>query len=308
MKEIRIGIIGLDTSHVIRFTEILNNAKDPYHVEGGKIIAAFPGGSEDLKASWSRLGGFRKELEEKWKIKMVDNISDLTKEVDAILLESVDGRKHLPQFKECINAGAKVPVFIDKPLAANLNDAREIFRLAKKEEIPVFSSSSLRFDINITKALSKTQEGRVLGCEACSPAPLEPTNPGFYWYGIHGCEILYTAMGPGCQRVWCIGNKDYDLAVGLWKDGRVGTMRGIRKGEGWVYGCTLYREKGIKRVTASSTIPFYARLLEEIIKFFHTGKPPINPEETLEIMAFIDAANRSKENEGRGEPLTLEKN
>jgi len=243
-KELRIGIIGLDTSHVIRFTEILNNVKDPYHVEGGKVVAAFPGGSKDLKASWSRLEGFRKELEEKWKMKMVDTISELTKEVDAILLESVDGRKHLPQFRECINVGAKVPVFIDKPLAASLNDAKEIFKLAKEEGIPIFSSSSLRFDVNITKALARIEEGRVLGCEACSPASLESTNPGFYWYGIHGCEILYTAMGIGCQKVWCIGNKDYDLAVGLWNDGRIGTMRGVRKGEGWVYGCTLYREKG----------------------------------------------------------------
>jgi len=96
MKEIRIGIIGLDTSHVIRFAEILNNVKDPYHGEGGKVVSAFPGGSEDLKASWSRLEGFRKELEEKWKVKISDTISKLTKEVDAILLESVDGRKHFP--------------------------------------------------------------------------------------------------------------------------------------------------------------------------------------------------------------------
>ena len=296
-KELRIGIIGLDTSHVIKFTEILNNVEDPYYVEGGKVVAAFSGGSEDLKASWSRLEGFREELKEKWKIKIFDTIPELTKEVDAILLESVDGRKHLSQFRECIKA--KIPVFIDKPLAASLNDALQILKLAREKGIPLFSSSSLRFDVNITEALAETQKGIVLGCEACSPASLEATNPGFYWYGIHGCEILYAAMGGGCQKVWCIGNEDYDFALGLWKDGRIGTMRGIRKGEGWIYGCTIYREKGIKRVVASSKVPFYACLLEEIIKFFHSGKSPVTPEETLEIMAFIDAANRSKESGGK---------
>ena len=300
-KGIRIGILGTDTSHSVRFTEILNDADFPYHVAGGKVTAAFPGGSPDIEASRSRMDGFRQELKEKWKVKIVDSIAELVKEVDAVLLESVDGRQHLSQFMECMKA--KIPVFIDKPLAVSLKDANKIIEISKKEGVPVFSSSSLRFDVNITEALREVQEGDILGCDACSQATLEPTNPGLYWYGVHGCEILYTVMGRGCEKVWCIGNENYDFVTGLWKGGRIGTMRGLRKGG--LYGCTIYRESGAKRVHASSTVPFYTCLLREIMNFFKTGIPPVSQEETLEIMSFIDAANRSKESGGKEETLEV---
>ncbi len=47
----------------------------------------------------------------------------------------------------------------------------------------------------------------------------------------------------------------------------------------------------------------YAPLVREIVQFFQTGRPPVSNEETLEIFAFLDAAQRSKE--AGGKPMVL---
>ncbi|MEZ6074261.1 MAG: hypothetical protein R3C56_00905 [Pirellulaceae bacterium] len=83
------------------------------------------------------------------------------------------------------------------------------------------------------------------GASAWSPCSLEPTHTDLYWYGVHGVEILYTAMGPGCQNVTRIHTDGTDMAVGVWQDGRVGDFRGIRDGAGG-YGLVVFGEKQIE--------------------------------------------------------------
>jgi len=213
--------------------------------------------------------------------------------VDAILLESVDGRVHLAQARQAFQC--KKPVFIDKPLAASFSDAKEIDRLAKETGTPWFSSSSLRFAPSFQEALRDTAPGKILGAETYGPAHLEPTNPGLFWYGIHAVESLFTLMGPECVSVSMTSTDDYDLAVGVWKDGRIGSVKGLRKGKE-DYGVLLYRENGNFHV-AGGDVP-YVPLVREIMEFFKTGKPPVAPEITLEIMAFMEAAEKSRQQGG----------
>ena len=292
MEELRIGIIGFDTSHVPEFTKLLNDENDPFHVPGGKVVAGYPSFSPDLEASFSRVEGFKKELIEKWNIKMVSSIKELLKEVDAVLLESVDGRRHLEEAKPVIKV--RKPLFIDKPLAASYKDAKKIVQLAEKYNCPVFSSSSLRFDYNISRVKNDPELGEVIGCDAFSPASLDPTNPGLFWYGVHGVEILYTFMGKGCKKLFCKKTEGNHFVVGEWEDGRIGTMRGIRKGS-HSYGARVFGEKRVEQVTYSTDVPLYSQLLKEIIPFFQTGKSPVSLEETLEIMQFMQAALLSEQ-------------
>ncbi|HOK56231.1 MAG TPA: Gfo/Idh/MocA family oxidoreductase [bacterium] len=287
MEDLKIGIIGFDTSHVVAFTKLLNDENDPFHVKGGKVIAGYPSFSPDIQASYSRVEGFKKELVEKYNIEIVNTIEELIEKVDAVLLESVDGRRHLKEAETVIKS--KKTLFIDKPLAANYSDAKKIYKMADEYKCPVFSSSSLRFDYNFTKIKNDINIGEILGCDAFSPCTLESTNPGFFWYGIHGVEILYTFMGKGCRKVYCEKTEDFHFATGIWDDNRIGSVRGIRKGF-LNYGATVFTEKKVIHVTYSTEIPIYAQLLKEIIKFFITGKPPVEKEETLEIMKFMECA------------------
>jgi predicted dehydrogenase len=295
-----VGIIGFDTSHVPAFTKLLNDVNDPFHVSGGKVVAGFPSFSPDVESSASRVEGYKKELIEKWKIEMVSSVEELLPRVDAVLLESLDGRRHLEEARPVIKAGK--PLFIDKPMAASFSDAKQIFDMAAERGCPVFSSSSLRFDYNISRARQDAELGGVVGCDAFSPASLEPTNPGLFWYGIHGVEILYTFMGRGCKKLFCKKTDGTHFVTGEWQDGRIGTMRGTREGS-HSYGATVYGENKIKQVIFSTEVPLYSQLLKQIIPFFQTGESPIPAEETLEIMQFIEAA-RLSENEEREVKLT----
>ncbi len=288
--ELRIGIIGCDTSHVPAFTEVLNNPADKNHVPGGKVVAAFKGGSPDLPASASRVDGFAKTLAEKYGVKFYDSIAALCTNVDAVLLESVDGRVHLAQAKPVIAAGK--PLFIDKPMAASLADVREIFRLAQAAKVPVWSASSLRYGKN-TQAARLGKIGRVRFAETSSPCEVEPHHPELFWYGIHGVESLFTVMGTGCESVQrnVMTNGAIEV-IGTWSGGRKGIYRQDLAGK---YDGVAKGESGELAVGAYDG---YAPLLVEVIQFFQTGKPPVSAEETIELFAFMAAAQRSKELNG----------
>jgi hypothetical protein len=291
----RVGVIGLDTSHSLAFTKLLFDAKgEEYH--GYKVTAAYPFGSKSLALSKERIPLQTVEIK-KYDVKIVDSISALLDEVDVVLLETNDGRLHLEQALEVIKA--KKPMFIDKPMAASLKDAKAIFAAAKQNQVPVFSSSSLRFMPAVVD-IRNNKYGKVLGAETFSPATIEPTHPDLFWYGIHGVETLFALMGTGCKTVTRYYTKDTDVVVGLWNDGRIGTFRGTRNGKA-DFGGTCFCESETVNVG-----PYlgYQPLLKEIISFFETGKPPVKAEETLEILAFMEAADESKKLKGK--PVRLQ--
>ncbi len=286
--EIRIGIIGCDTSHVNAFTETLNNATAKGHVPGGKVVAAYRGGSMDIPESSNRLDSITKNITEKYGVKMYNSIEELCKNVDAVLLESLDGRPKLEQIKPVL--AAHKPVFVDKPMAASLRDVMEMFRLARKARTPIFSSSSLRFAKN-TQAVHKGSIGKVTYAETYGPCELERHHPELFWYGIHGVEALYTVMGTGCKTVQRTNTTAGKIEViGDWGGGRKGIFA-----EGNFHGFA----RGKKREAAAGSFDGYVPLVEEIMRFFQTKVAPVKPKETIEIFAFMEAADLSKERSGQ---------
>jgi hypothetical protein len=294
---LKAGIIGLDTSHVVAFTQTLNNPDAKGVLARVRVVAAYPGGSPDIPESKNRVEGFTNTLRDKFHVEIVESIDALLKKVDVVFLESVDGRPHLEQIKPVFQA--KKPVFIDKPLAGSLADAVEIYRLAKESGTPCFSSSGLRFSKGIQAARRDPKLGDILGCDAYGPCHLESHHPDLFWYGIHGVETLFTIMGPGCVSVTRVETKNAEFVTGTWKDGRVGTFRGIRAGK-QDYGATVF---GSKAVGQSGGFTGYEPLVVAICKFFDSGEPPVTAEETLEIYAFMEAADESKRQGGK--PVTL---
>jgi hypothetical protein len=197
----KLGIIGTDTSHAGAFANLLNGGTVP----GAKIVAAYKGGSPDVESSRTRIDNFAKELETKWGVEMFSDIPTMAAKVDGILLLSVDGRAHLPQFRAAL--AAKKPIFIDKPLASTLADAREIDRLAKAAGVPWFSASSLRY----SEIVSAVEGPGILGATTWGPGPFEEHHQlDLSWYAIHPIEILFTLMGPGCEEVTRISGADAD--------------------------------------------------------------------------------------------------
>jgi predicted dehydrogenase len=286
----RVGIIGLDTSHVIAFTKALNTEDSSGSYLGYKVVAAYPQGSLDIKSSVERVPSYTEEVK-KLGVEIVSSIDELLKKVDVVLLETNDGRRHLEQALPVLKAGKRM--FIDKPIAASLADAKAIFKASEKYKTPIFSSSSLRYLEGLDEARNG-KYGKVFGAQTHSPSPIEPTHPDFFWYGIHGIEMLFTVMGTGCKSVSRVHTEDADLVVGVWEGNRIGTFRGIRGGKR-DYGVTVFGENSIAEL---KNYKGYNPLLQKIVQFFDTGEAPVSMQETLEICAFIEAADESKKNNG----------
>ena len=285
-KVFRIGMIGLDTSHCGAFAKALNDPEAKPELAGCRVTCAYPFGSRDIESSASRIPKYTADMRAMG-VEITGSIADLLQQVDGVLLETNDGRLHLEQFVECAKAGK--PVFIDKPLAANLTDVITIFRVAEHYKIPVFSASSLRWATGVQEAVDG-RLGEITGCDAFSPCSLEETHSDLYWYGIHGVEILYTVMGTGCESVQCTSTDNFELAVGRWAGGRIGSFRGLRSGK-LSYGGTAFGTRGIHNLGGYSG---YRPLVVEIVRFFKTDKPPVQSQDTIELYAFMSAAADSK--------------
>lgn len=286
----RLGIIGLDTSHSPAFVRSFNASEPAAELLGYRVVAAYPYGSRTIESSYSRIPQYTQEVEAHG-VEIVGSIADLLERVDAVLLNTNDGRLHLEQALQVFEAGK--PVFIDKPLAASLSDAIAIFAAAEQAGVPVFSSSTLRY-IPDVQAVRGGIVGEVIGADAFSPATLEETHPDLFWYGIHGVETLFAVMGTGCESVVRHHTEGTDVVTCTWDDGRIGTFRGLRAGRTG-YGGTVFGSDGIQVLEYAGG---YDGLLREIVNFLETGIAPIPAEETLEIFAFMAAAEESKNRGG----------
>lgn len=292
----RIGMIGLDTSHCVAFTKALNATDAGSEYDGYKIVAAYPKGSNDIQSSVERIAGYTEEVK-KLGVEITGSIDELLSKVDVVVLETNDGRLHLEQALQVFKAGK--PVFIDKPVAASLADAIAIFKAAEMYKVPVFSSSSLRYAPTVQEAINGKKVGKILGADTFSPLKIEKTHPDLFWYGIHGVEILYTLMGTGCKQVSRIHSNGNDIVIGVWEDDRIGTFRGIESGK-LEYGGTVFGDKGVVPVGPHVG---YNPLLLKIIEFFENRVPPVQAKDTIEICAFMEAADESKKN--NGQPINI---
>lgn len=289
--KLRVGIIGLDTSHSIAFAKLLNDPDAPPDLANCRVVAAYPHGSADIESSVSRIPRYTEEIQELG-VEIVDSIQTLLEKVDVVLLETNDGRPHLQQALQVFKAGKRV--FIDKPVAGSLTDTVAVFLAADKYGIPTFSLSSL-FYIGGAKEVLDGQGGSVVGATTFSPSSLEKTHPDLFWYGIHGVQALFRIMGSGCDTVTRVHSPGTDVVVGKWKDGRIGSFRGIREGQRG-YGGTVF---GSEAITELGSYQGYRPLLVDIVHYFRTGEIPVTPEETLEVYAFMEAADESKRQGGR---------
>lgn len=290
---IKIGIIGLDTSHSIAFTKYLNDAEsvEP-NVLRYQVVVAYPYGTQTIESASSRIPKYTEEIQN-YGVKIAGSIQSVIDQSDCIFIETNDGRLHFEQAVEVFKSGKKV--YIDKPIGSTLGETIAIFKMAEKYGTKTFSSSTVRF-AEQNQALRAGQYGTVKGADIYSPHHPEPTHPDFGYYGIHGIEGLFTVMGTGCQEVSRMSTEEGDIVMGKWSDGRLGTFRAIKTGPN-VYGGTAITSKS--KAVPAGVIDGYKPLVNAILKFFETGNLPVSPEETIEIFTFMKASNMSLKQGGK---------
>ncbi len=297
-KPIRAGIIGLDTSHVTAFTKLLNAAAPKPELAGVRVVAAYPGGSPDLPASRDRVAGYTQELRDQFGVAIVSSIDELLARVDVVLLESVDGRPHLEQARPVFRRTSRCSLTSRSP-------ARWPMRLPSSSwrGRPIRRASPALRSATALVLLECARMPKLATCLAVTPMAHArskstiPTYSGTACTESRPCSRLW---GPAARRVSRVQTEGSELVTGVWKGGRIGTFRGVRQGH-HDYGGTVFGTKGI---APSGGYSGYEPLVVEIVKFFKTGKPPVSAEETIEIFAFMEAADESKRQGGK--PVEIE--
>ncbi len=283
--EIRVAVIGLDTSHSLEFTRRMQapDCPEDQKVKGMKVVNCMrfstPFQSEE------GLDERQKQLEE-WGVKVTVDFNEAVADCDAIMIEINDPSYHLEYFTKC--AEFEKPIFLDKPMADNSKDGKTIYAIAKERNLKVFSASSLRFVPQLKEACNTV------------PAPLfagiygalgkAPSGSSIVWYGVHAFEMLQRTMGRGALRVFARKDPAGVVAIVEYQDER----RGIVELTNDVYqygGCLRDKEKAAPFV--ADTARAYSDELVAITKFFNGADAPLELEDTLEVMSMLDAAERS---------------
>ncbi len=284
-KEIKVGLIGLDTSHTVEFAKRMQAPDCPpdQKVCGMRATAClrFPTpfqSEEGLNA--------RQKMLEGWGIKVTMDFDEAVADCDAVMLEINDPSLHLEYFTRCAKLGRRM--FLDKPLADTVENGKKICELAREKGLAVFSASSLRFVPQLRKACEEMASP--LFTSVYGPLGKAPAGSSVVWYGVHAFEMLQRAMGRGAQSVFVKKDGGGVTAVVRYAGNRRGLVE--LSDDAWIYGgCLRDKQKAVPFVVETGRI--YSDLLIRIGEFFRGAQTPVSMEDTLEVTAMLDAARRS---------------
>jgi len=208
----KIGIVGSDNSHAVVFSQIANGVDGENYVPGFKVTHLF--GLDDKR---------NKEVAEKGKIEnIVSDINEMIGKIDIAFIEFRHGGLHLEYAKPFIEN--KVPVFVDKPIAATTSDARKLIHLAKENQVLLTSFSTLRFT-NVVQELKKIFEKEdPVFLSVLGPGDMQSEYGGLIFYGIHCTEIFNEISGTGVKEVYSI-RKNGNIIATLLHEKLIGTIK-----------------------------------------------------------------------------------
>jgi predicted dehydrogenase len=284
-KQIRVALIGLDTSHTIEFARLM---VDPECSNEKRITGLKPTRCLRFNTPFQAEEGLnsRQKTLEGWGVKVTTDFNEAVGDCDAIMLEINDPAYHLEYFEKCVNLGK--PIFLDKPMADTIENGKKIFDYVKSKNLKVFSASSLRHTRDMLRAIKNIPSPSL--ATVYGPLGIAPAGSSVVWYGVHAFEMLEKIMGPGAQSVQCVRDEAGTICVVRYPDKRRGVVELTE--EVYTYGGTIRNKEKSESYFADMSWMYYDEV-KEIEEFFRTGNSPVKIEETLEIMAMLDAAEKS---------------
>jgi len=295
---LKIAMIGLDTSHAVEFSRRIQ-APD-YHSVKDRITGLTVTRCLRFATPFQTESGLdlRQRQLEAWNVQVTRDFATAVAACDALMLEINDPAWHYPYFQRCLSL--RKPIFMDKPLADTLPHGKTMLRQAADSGIPFFSASALRYDPAVTTAAMHCPFP--LTAIVRGPLAQAPAGSSLLWYGVHCFEILQRLMGCGAGNVQVDRQAAGYLVRVNYRDGRSGTVEldSATPHYGGVLSAPGQQDVAF---TVASPPVFYDFLLEQIARFFTSGKAPLSPSEMQETMALLDAAERALQS-GRPEPLS----
>lgn len=297
----RIGAIGIDSSHTPVFTKAIN----ALHKEGKtkcQVTAFWDPGTHE----WQHPAGPEQSKKDvaKWRedtiaegAKQVDSLDALLSQVDGVMVLNINGHRHLELAIGPIAKG--MPTYIDKPLTCSIDQAKALLSMTRQYKARAYSASSLRFITEIPK-LDKEKLGDIVAIDAFGNGEVLDMMPDLWHYGCHSIEMVdaifkWSGQGPGVKRVSAIKKGDatsgYHLLDMEYRDGRIVRIRCDRDGA-WAFGATVHGKKGVQQFVVDFA-PVYGRLVAGMVKFFEGGEPPVSLRDIVENVAVMQAGNES---------------
>lgn len=306
MKEIKIAMLGMvdGNGHPYSWSAMFNGynkepmedcgypviprylEKEPpenFGVRGAKVTHIWCDDIEDAKkvAAASKIDN------------VVENQEDVIGQVDAVIVATDKGDEHIWRVKPFIDAG--LPVFIDKPLADNVEDLKTIIKWVKEGHM-IMSSSALRYVKEYEPYMKRTTE---LGDLRYINMTM---NKSWERYGIHALEPVYCITGPGYVSVQNTGGKDNNIIHLVHKNNIDVNLAVIY--DTAASDLKLLGTKGSVNLKNQDSYYAFHKQLDQFIEYIETGIRPYPFSETIELMEIIIAGIKSREEGGR--VVTLE--
>jgi len=291
-----VAMIGLDSSHTIEYTRRMQDPAYPAANRVSRIRTAtclrFPSPFQSEPDQDKRQATL-----EGWGVRVTRDFDEAVAGCDAIFMPINDPAAHLPWFERCAALGK--PIFLDKPMADSIASGRRIAALAAEHGVPLFSTSSLRYDIDFTEALAAAPHPET--ALIWGPLGRPPAGSGVVWYGVHVFEMLRAAMGPGAIAVRAARDPGGLVATVAYADGRRGVVE-LTVGNYRYGGLLRNRQEPAAAFNVTGRVSAYDTTLRAVEDFFLSGRAPVPVAETLEVMGLLDAADRAAAG-GAAEPV-----
>lgn len=277
-----IAMVGVNTYHAEAYTRIFNGGGgDEPRITNARITHVWAGDHPDRLAELEQmLGPYDHKTE---------SLDDLIGVVDGVLVidDTGLGARHAELAKPFIAAG--MPVFVDKPMTIDFEDTIQLFDLAEKHNAPIFSSSALRFPVELDPDAIA-----VLG----NISSIVSVGTGEWFnYGVHAVEVMGTVTADTPASVHRHALPEKDVAVVTYESGLVGVVMTLRDAQ-YIFEVTVYGEHGAYSSRIDDGMGFYTNQMKEFVEMIETRTPPVTRAETLNVLSILHAGNRSA-GEGR---------
>lgn len=279
----RLGAIGVDSSHLPEFTRRINALEGQV-----RVVTFWDAGRHEMPAA--DVAKWRKTTLDMG-VREAESMEELLGAVDGVMVLAVSGHRHEELAMPALKRG--LPTYIDKPLTCDLAGAKRLLAASRASGARCYSASSLRFASEIA-SLDREKLGRLVAVDAFGPGELNPAMAGLFFYGVHTIEMVDAIWGRewgGVARVRASTSADRDVLEMEYRDGRYAHLRMERKGC-YDFGATVHGEKGV----ASFRVDFsdvYNRLVRGMAGFFGGGPAPASLRDIVENVAVMEAGNAS---------------
>ena len=209
----RIAILGCENSHAKKF---LKQIKKPEY------------------SDYEMIGIYSDEYEEAQKLSdafgapILPTYDAAVGKIDGLVITARDGKNHFKYAKPYIASG--IPMFIDKPITTNTDEAVEFMRVLRDAGVRVCGGSLLRHAdevITLRESVKTEKEGKTMGGIFRAPLMSDSTYGGIYFYAPHLIEMVFAVYGsyPKSVRACAVADQktvifrydEYDI-VGIYTE------------------------------------------------------------------------------------------